>query len=383
MEKGSFHPSPSQNAQAASPQASSRVQKAEEMVRKIPLPNQLPHGIDFKDLPPASLKSSTLDSLISQNEDLMARLSVTLRKSNQLEERNALLERENASFNAKLENIREQFMVLQEKDRIATERTQNLRQETSVHKGQAQKLADLYADLYVQAQAFQRRLIHLERYRARIRKAAASVQKRAKFVSETEEQLALSQKAHQHMVNSYEAKLTELKAQFDLLRSKTGDRDQIFEEKVKLENTLVYEQRQYQIRREESQTAVNHLQEENSSLRIQLKELLLAQETQRQELEALNLELPDLREQQAAKREQIESLQALWAHKQRELDQVEEKNRSLQRLNQSLSLNLNEQRKEIHTLKTDMEKEHFQAQEKIKTLLAEVQMLRRQMSEGS
>jgi hypothetical protein len=91
--------------------------------------------------------------------------------------------------------------------------------------------------------------------------------------------------------------------------------------------------------------------------------------------------VPDLMEDQQAKREQIESLQALWTQKQRELEQSEEKNRSLQKLNQMLSLNLNQQRKEIHGLKADLEKDQFTANEKIKTLIAEVQLVRAQLSE--
>jgi len=43
-------------------------------VKNVPLPNQLPKGIDFKELPGAAFKSATLEALISQNEDLMARL---------------------------------------------------------------------------------------------------------------------------------------------------------------------------------------------------------------------------------------------------------------------------------------------------------------------
>ena len=92
-------------------------------------------------------------------------------------------------------------------------------------------------------------------------------------------------------------------------------------------------------------------------------------------------EVPQLREDNQRLREQVESLQVLWAQKQKELDQVEEKNRALQKLNQSLSLNLNSQRKEISVLKLDMEKDGFSAQEKIKALLAEIQMLRHHRSD--
>src|SRR4051812_42622505 len=102
MEKGSFHTSPELNSSTAI---------TDEMVKKIALPNQLPKGVDFCEIPASAMKSSTLESLISQNEDLMARLSVSLRKSNQFEEKAAVLARENQGFRAKFETLHEQYLV--------------------------------------------------------------------------------------------------------------------------------------------------------------------------------------------------------------------------------------------------------------------------------
>ena len=78
----------------------------------------------------------------------------------------------------------------------------------------------------------------------------------------------------------------------------------------------------------------------------------------------------------------MESLQALWAHKQRELEALEEKNNSLQKLNQSLSVNLNQQRKEFGALQTEVDAERFTFADKIKVLNDEIEMLRNQRIEA-
>jgi len=378
MEKGSFH---------TSPEPVSFTAQADEIVKNIPLPNQLPAGVNFRDLPPTALKSSTLESLISQNEDLMARLSVALRKANMLEEKTAILEKDNQSYEAKFQTLKEQYLVLHEKDRLFSSRSQQLLTENGNVKAHQQKLEKVYSELYVQAQGLQRRLQHLERYRSRVKKASAGIQARAKKLPALESEYAQVRKtmaashqqtvtSHQQTVNSYEAKLSEVRKELDNFRGKAGERDTIFEQKMKLENQLVYEQRQSKMIQEDLSMEVARLGDETASLRMQLKESLLIQESQRQEIADLTTDMPALKDQNQALLEQVESLQALWAHKQRELEQLEEKNGSLQKLNQSLSVNLNQQRKEYATLQTETDAERFSLTDKIKILEDEIQMLR-------
>jgi chromosome segregation ATPase len=371
MEKGSFH-------------TSLPVQETlETAVRKVPLPNQLPKGIDFSDLPVGQLRSATLESLINQNEDLMARLSVSLRRTNEFEDKVHRLETENSSLRTRFETLKEQFMLTQEKDRISASRSLQVHEENVGTKRQLEKLEKVYSELFVQAQAFQQRMIRLERHQARLRKAARNLQKQTKLMPslrrELDESAALQQHAalvHQQTVQSYEAKLGDVRAEIDSMRTKISERDALYAEKVKIENQLVYSQRQFEIQREEQQALTDRLSEENTSMRVQLKEALIAAEAAKQESARLSQELPSLRNEKQNLTEQVESLQALWSHKQTELEAGDQKNKALQKLNQSISLTLNQQRKEIHGLEQELEKERFTAAEKIKTLLAEIQMLR-------
>lgn len=380
MEKGSFHTSPNW------------VEAQDERVKKIPLPNQLPGGIDFKDIPPTAIKSSTLEALIHQNEDLMARLTVTLRKNNELEDRVNELEAETKGFRARFETLKEQYLVLQEKDRMSISRALQLAEENGTYKKQVEKLERLYSDIFVQAQAFQRRLVHLERYRARVRKASVKVKEKARLYDAIAEELtsargelgsirqALNSQQTQ-MVNNYEAKLADVRTEIESLREKAGDRDQIFEDRLQLQNQMVYDQRQFEMRSLEYQTELDRLQDENSKVRVELKETILEREELSQDISRLRNEHADMANDRRNLTEQVESLQALWNHKQKEFEQSEEKNRSLQKLNQNISLTLNQQRKEIHLLQTELDKERFTADEKVKNLIAEIQMLRRQLVE--
>jgi chromosome segregation ATPase len=365
MEKGSFHTS-----------VNPVIQQNDEAVRKIALPNQLPKGIDFSELPIERLKSSTLESLINQNEDLMARLSVSLRRANEFEDRIQSLESENSTLRARFETIKDQYLLVSEKDKISTSRTLQLHEEGVTYKKKSEKLEKAYSDLFVQAQAFQHKLIQAERNSARYRKAAYALKRPARISKELRAELDQAIASHKNSVHGFEAKLAQAKMEIDGMRAKISERDRLFQQKVQLENDLVQEQRQFLSFREESHNHIDRLETENASLRSQVKETLVLNESQAQDIIKLNQEIPHLRDEKQNLIEQVESLQALWNHKQKELEALEEKNKSLQKLNQSISLTLNQQRKTIHQLEQELEKERFQSSEKIKVLSDEIQLLR-------
>lgn len=357
------------------------IEEADKAVRRVPLPNQMPKGLDFSELPVGTLKSSTLESLINQNEDLMARLTISLRRTNEYEDKVAALETENANLRSRFETLKEQYLLTQEKDRISTSRQVQLHEDNQSTKKSLAKLEKAYADLFVQAQSFQSQVIKLERNQARIRRAARSLQKNAKQTPQLRRELDETVLMHQQSVQSYEVKLADVRSEIESMRGKVNERDALYAEKIKVDNQLVYEQRQGAIAREEAHNRIDNLTAETVSLRVQLKEALVASEAKSQEIQSMQNEIPYLRTERQNLTEQVESLQALWSHKQKEIEGLEEKNKSLQKLNQSISLTLNQQRKQIHTLEQEMERERFKSSEKMKTLLDEMKMLREQLKE--
>lgn len=357
------------------------IEEADKAVRRVPLPNQMPKGLDFSEVPTGALKSSTLESLIQQNEDLMARLSISLRRTHEFEDKLAAYETENANLRSRFETLKDQYMVTQEKDRISTSRQVQLHEDNQATKKSLTKMERAYAELYVQAQAFQNQVIKLERNQARLRRAARGLQKRAKQQPQLRRELDENVMMHQQSVQSYEVKLADVRAEIESMRTKVNERDSLYAEKIKVDNQLVYEQRQNAVARAEAQERIERLESETSSLRVQVKETLIANEEKSQMIADLQAEIPHLRNEHQHLSEQVESLQALWSHKQREVEGLEEKNKSLQKLNQSISLNLNQQRKQIHGLEQELEKERFTSAEKMKTLLDEMKMLREQLKQ--
>ncbi len=417
MEKGSILPS--------------HAVHTDEKVKNIPLPSQMPKGVDFSEIPMSALKSATLEGLLSQNEDLMARLSVALRKIHELEEGSAIFEREKKSLHSRFQTLREQFLVLEVKDKSSMSRTMQQHEENTHLRLSTGKLEKLYADLYRQAQAFQTRLQRLERYRARIHKVSPGVQEKLKKIAvlETEivqfrrsfnaqkinlaeeyeaktaefeikaaqyekriieirEEMTAQRNAmqmeHMQSINAFEARIAEAQQEALGLKSKADERDKLYEDLLKAENARIFEKRQFEQSRADTEQTTARLDLETSSLRQQLKDIIVDREAKTQELIRLTAEIPNLRERNQNLVEQVESLQSLWNHKQREVEQSEEKNKSLQKLNQSLSVTLNQQRKEIHALQVELDKERFMAQEKIKNLATELQLLRSiQMPDGA
>lgn len=395
MEKGSILPS--------------HAKPLDEMVKGIPLPTQLPKGVDFSEIPMAALKSSTLESLLSQNEDLMARLAVALRKVHELEENAVAQEQDKKSLQTRLATLKEQYLILSEKDKSATERSLKQYQENVTLKTQGEKIETLYAELYAQARALQARVVRLERYRRRIKRIMPRYQKDSKRIALLEREVsehksrlidqavalreenvakvsALENKLetvkremsaeHMRTINAYEVKLAEALSEIQALKPRALDRDQIYEKHLQLENQRIFDQRQFEQSRADNDLLITRLKQETASLRQELKDALVDREAQLTEVTRLTAEVPHLQERNQNLLEQVESLQALWNQKQREIEQMEEKNKSLQKLNQSLSITLNQQRKEIHQLKVELDTARLTHDDQVKNLQTEIQLIR-------
>ena len=54
-------------------------------VNRIPIPSEIPMAIDTSLIPKEVLRTGAVESLISQNEDLMARIKVLIRRQSSLE----------------------------------------------------------------------------------------------------------------------------------------------------------------------------------------------------------------------------------------------------------------------------------------------------------
>ena len=91
-------------------------------VKNIPVPSDMPEPIKHGDFSAGVKRSSAVEALIQQNDDLMSRLSVSLRRIADLEERVQTQALENGKYKSRYENLKDQVLVLKEKAKILTER---------------------------------------------------------------------------------------------------------------------------------------------------------------------------------------------------------------------------------------------------------------------
>jgi|GEM_PF-1711323 len=400
MENGTFHTSVRS------------VLDMDEIIEKIPLPNQVPPPPDLTKLPPEALRSSAVETLLGQNADLMARLGVALRKNGILDTKINELEKENLHIRHRYDAVKDTVLVIQEKERMLTERNSQLSVESGDMRVRLEKLERGYTDSYLYAQSLEQQLRRFRNYRARVQGIIKNLKSRSRRLfdliqpgTETNNvskalEMAANElstirsentEAQRQLVHRYEtdlrdlqkyhenevragigAELAQTKSDLEIARRRAADRDLLFDAKIRIENQLIFEERQSQLYREETQKELQSLKEENVDLRGQLKTRLIEMERLEREIKIAQESITSLQTHQNDQSDQVESLQLLWKEKQAEVERLEEKNRSLQKLNQQLSVNLNMQRKEILDLKTEAEKDRYASSEKIRALETQI-----------
>ena len=88
----------------------------------VPLPTEIPEPPNLSQLPQDILHSGTVETLIGQNDDLMARLKVTLRRQSILEQDILNLKKQQREIEKYCDNLENQNQILKEKDQQASKR---------------------------------------------------------------------------------------------------------------------------------------------------------------------------------------------------------------------------------------------------------------------
>ncbi|MGE3386284.1 MAG: hypothetical protein AB7K41_06120 [Bdellovibrionales bacterium] len=386
-------------------------------VQNIPVPSQIPTRLDLTQLPPQILRSGAVEALANQNEDLMARLGVAMRRAALLENRISELEQTQQALQHKVSLAQDEALVLQQKDRVLVERYSEHENNAREARDQLQLLETQFAELYVtskdrtrvlteQIENLGTRLERFLRYRRRIVKAARqtklklqNLQIRWHREEETSRELKnrlgeaatriqnMAKQANQNqkqLVENYESSLKELRDQTQKLENenrayaqKTDDYQALFEKTVAFENRLIHEQRQFSEYRQNSEKELALLQIEISDLRTQHKTSLIEVENLQKNYADVVAERQTLKEQNTKFIDQVETLQLLWQDSQTQIEKTNNKNAALQSLNQQLSTNLQQQRHEIAQLKAQLEAQSVSTSERMKEIKGQLQMMGR------
>ena len=348
-------------------------------VGRIPLPDELPKRTDFSHLPKEILKSSTVENLISQNEDLMARLKVSLRRLSILETENQKLAEETNKARLSQTSIKDQLLVLKEKDGMWKQKIDQLEQEKEIQneklKALQERLQMASAELarhnkyhdriknqvkpyisqlkeYSKAQDIKIReiessLTHKEALLRDLRHQIIEITKNSRYQVETAE------KKSQEMVQFYEQQIQSLQREVQMLHRiqeelevKSIKLHAALERQDVLENEVITLRRtkedikeRFEKEIERQQERLSELTRQNQKLGVEHADLqirVVDDEEKIRRLEKDNYQLT----------EQLESLRFMWTAKNDENEKLKSAASALERLNLELSHKLNELRKQ-------------------------------------
>jgi chromosome segregation ATPase len=365
-------------------------------------PDQMPAPLNLSNVPEPILRSNVMESLISQNDDLMARLNVALRRISLLEEKYKDAKTESAQVRAQHENLRDQVLILKEQAQALAARNREIiekqRRNGEDEDGLKEKIRLLeirYAELYSVSRERQSKIevelsraeksnSRLRKYRANIRKAIVFLKEEVrslrgkrttqdavisdlrKNLQETTayitEQNRENKAAVLQLTNSYEDQLRNMRGEISQLieqntslAARGASLDKVQNDKVRLENDLIIAERRFQDLEIQSTAEITEAQKALGRYRNESKELALELNKKAEIVQQQSDELTQLRTERNAMGEQVETLQLLWRDQQNQVDKLVEQKSALQKLNQELSISINEYRREVRELKEQIE----------------------------
>lgn len=329
---------------------------------------QLRKGPQIEERSNYTHRSQALQSAMNQNEDLMARLKAAMIRNSEFENQLEDKEIEVQRLRKERDDLHEQTLILKEKELIFRERT-----EKSLQRGEQFKEEN--TELLLRLAKVERAFRRLFKYREKVRTQIPylkSLRKKAHRLSDVnshlkrqiEELTTRLQKIHSEMsesqsnlISDYETQIRKIQEELDAAQKKAKERDQFKQSQVEFENRSIELDRELQHIKLAYSKESHALRSDLDQYRRQTKELLVQCETLKSQMSSKIIELNGANETNEKLADQVESLQILWKEKQEDLERSQERNRSLQKLNQDISLKVNELKKECHQLKQKLEAE--------------------------
>lgn len=342
------------------------------------LPDQLPFPVQRDRIPSELLRSSTIESLISQNEDLMARLKVTLRRLSLLENENQKLNTEALTQKQNAAQASDRLLVMKEKDNLWKAKIDDLENAKQSIQEKYLSLHSLYQVAKNQGERLQK---YHERIKTHVKPFIQELKKYSKSLEISQEELKISldkkeaqasalrqqiielTKNSKFQIEDLEKKNWQVTEHFEIMNqqlvlesdqvkafntslSEKVERLQIFKARAdELENENIELRRRIDTIQERHQSSVQEIQtqfqaqtSEVARLKVEhqdVKDRLLEEFEQRKTLEKQVFEL----------RHQLDSLRFMWTAKNDETEKLRLAQGALEKLNIDLSAKLQEIRK--------------------------------------
>lgn len=334
--------------------AQNSVEITEDLHLKAPDLSQIPENI---------LHTATVEALISQNEDLMARLKVHIRRDVLLEQEILSLRKRNEQHHQIEKNKEDLHLIWEEKDRAWKEKHQGLEQE--IKKAQAhQELTEVrYAELYDTFQHKQRDFSDQKKaLRHEVEKKKAEVEMKRIETSETHKKLKRNitelteyikeqkerfEQEQIDLISIHEKERKQLKQEIEQLSqgnknltTQLHQLEPLVEDKALLNNELVIARRGKSEIENKLKTEMKDLQEKISFYRTQTKTQAIELKEVRKLKDGVTQELNDHKNNLEKQFVQNENLNLLWREKQKLVEDLQEQNTALGKINEDLSQEL-------------------------------------------
>lgn len=351
----------------------------EEDFQEIPVRGQITkpaHSVmDFRAIDKDLAKSGSIQALFSQNEDLMARLKVTIQRLNVTEDENRGLSDELEDLKKSFSALSDQMLVWKEKERIWKDRNNALDSEVQNFN---QRFPD-YKNMEAKIERYQR---YQERVKSQIKPYVHQLKSYAQSLHEQilglnreidtreaqnadlKHQITDLKEKLEQQIQFYEINQNDLVAGFEKERSellneiralnesnqalemKAQTLDRSLERQDELENLVIALRRSKEEFQSGVEAELEQLKASSSELKTTLVDKNLTIEDLQKNLETVRNKLQMSEIKQEETEEQLTSLRYMWTSKSEENEKIKISMASLEKINLELSNKLNALRKE-------------------------------------
>lgn len=337
----------------------------------IPTPDELPEASLRSMIPEEHTLHSSVETALAQNEDLMARLKVTLRRLTNTENENLELKKNITQLTRRMNSVdddravwksREQSLIEQIKAfeiRIVAQKSMSkeildLKEKVSRYKKYQEKIRTQVKP-YVQnlknyADSLVREVQELHSELSRRENEVSELEEKA-FNFETElrqiheKHLLEVQRLTEHSEKSQQNLMSQnhhLQAEVGRLSAKAEKFDEMRLREDELENTLISLRRERETSLQEMRTREKELLNELGQARMKIIDLQTQNESWIEKNEVEKSERARLESQIVGLQEQMSSLRFMWSEQTEEMEKLRASQSSLEKLNAELSRQLNQ-----------------------------------------
>ena len=140
----------------------------------LPTPNEIPKKIDISNLPKHLAQINVIDSLVRQNDELIARLSVNIKRIYLLEEEIDSIKKKNEYYSKQYASLRDQILIMDARNKSSNKRDQERNKQLHLVEKQLSQAKLNYSELYLHAkkesQLFLKKIKLFSNYQRRAKK---------------------------------------------------------------------------------------------------------------------------------------------------------------------------------------------------------------------